>query len=564
VVKDLDDGFFQLSPPIGIFSWVLHIVGVLIFLLAGYILMASFSEYDHLTVSEAIAVTNPSEITSEDFYTLGDGFEGQKGAYLTFEAHIQSGDAIYLDCRKSDDSWLIYSTVGWKNIIMVSNEGEVITHGLHDDFEFVLTSRECNSYWSTTLGGNSYLTMQVFALKTEEGVAILSFGEDDITPPEVTNREDVQRTAMIVGAIAALILMVGTPSSLKNDTHAIRKTRENGTQYHHIDGNGVSPITNIYRDKNDENDWLFPGPTPDTWNLDSPYEGDENDKIIPEHPTQIGTPNPATFTLYTIWGILFISLWLWVASDLFARDGNDGHRTFGEVLRYLFLIVTLIWGLVSFNKWKVIHNIIDTPTSLVRSVAVGPCEIVGQARPILGKTLSAKIATRKFGNEEGSAHGMLNYRWVEEELVCTGSGKDRSCNWRTRKSGGASVPMLAHDGTGGIYIDPNDFTKPDFGSPLKIWKTSKWRWVLHAINAGDPIYALGYAEKRDMSELESEGLDGSIPHSLLKMTGQQDVGMHSTFQRGTELSVLTNMRSTTEAVVIPVLMLICAAIPFLW
>ncbi len=124
--------------------------------------------------------------------------------------------------------------------------------------------------------------------------------------------------------------------------------------------------------------------------------------------------------------------------------------------------------------------------------------------------------------------------------------------------------MLAHDGTGGIYIDPNDFTKPDFGSPLKVWQNSKWRWTLHAINAGDPIYALGYAEKRDMSELESEGIDGSIPHSLLKMTGQQDVGMQSTFQRGTELSVLTNMRSTTEAVAIPVLMLICAAIPFLW
>ncbi len=67
-----------------------------------------------------------------------------------------------------------------------------------------------------------------------------------------------------------------------------------------------------------------------------------------------------------------------------------------------------------------------------------------------------------------------------------------------------------------------------------------------------------------MAELESEGIDGSIPHSLLKITGQQDIGMQSTFQRGTELSVLSNMRSTTEAVVIPVLMLICAAIPFLW
>ena len=123
---------------------------------------------------------------------------------------------------------------------------------------------------------------------------------------------------------------------------------------------------------------------------------------------------------------------------------------------------------------------------------------------------------------------------------------------------------MVHDGTGGIKIDPNDFENPDLGAPLKVWKTSKWRWTLHAITAGDPIYALGYAEKRDMAELESEGLDGSIPQSLLKITGQKDIGMQSTLHRGTELSVLANMRSTTESIVIPTLMLICAAIPFLW
>jgi hypothetical protein len=563
LVKDLDDGFFQFSPPIGKLSWGLHIVGILIFLLAGIIFIASLSEYDHLNVSQANAVTNPDEVTTDEFYTLGNGFDGERGAYLTFDAHIRTGDAIYLSCTRSDDSWSLSEEVVWKNIIMVDNEGEIITHGLHDDFEFVLTSRECNSYWGLALGGYSNLTMQVFALKTEEGVKILSFGEEDITPPEVTDREDVQRIAMIVAAIAALILMASTPSSLKNDIHAIRKTRENGTQHYHIDKNGVIPITNIYRDKNDKNDWIFAGPTPDAWHLDSPYEGDENDKIIPEHPTQIGTPNPATFTLYSFWGMLFIGFWLWVASDLFARDGNEGHRIFGEILRYLFLFVTLIWGLVSFKRWKVIHNIIDTPTSLVRSVAVGPCEIVGQARPILGNTLTARIGDSHW-NEERTAHGMLYFRWVEEEHVCTGSGKNRSCRWKTRASGEGNVPMLVHDGTGGIYIDPSDFTKPNFGSPLKVWKTSKWRWILHAINAGDPIYALGYAEKRDMAELENEGIDGSIPHSLLKMTGQKDIGMQSTFQRGTELTVLSNMRSTTEAVVIPVLMLICAAIPFLW
>lgn len=564
MVKDLDDGLFRLTLPIGKVSWIFHFIGALLFLLSGLILLASLGQYNHFSVSEAIPVTNPSEVLADDFYTLGEGFDGQKGAYLTFEANIQSGDLIHLRCDRSDDSWVRSEEVYWYDVKMVDVQGDFISYDVHDDFEYALKSRGCSSQWSLFLGGDSNLSMQVFALKTENGVSILSFGEEDIIAPEVTDREDVQRTAMIIASVAALILMLNTPSSLKKEIHAIRKNKQNGTQHHHIDQNGVIPLTNIYRDKNDNSDWVFPGPTPDKWHLHSPYDSDENNKIITEHPTQIGTPNPATFTLYTFWGMIFIGLWLWVASDLFARDGNQGHRSFGEVLRYLFLCVTMAWGWFSFKKWKVIHNIIDTPTSLVRSVAVGPCEIVGQARPIFGHTLSAEIASRVFGIEQGTAYGMLYYSWVEEEHVCTGSGKNRKCSWRTRNSGKASVPMIIHDGTGGIYLDPNDFAKPDLGSPLKVWSTSKWRWTLHTISAGDPIYALGYADRRDMADLEREGIDGSIPHSLLKVTGQKDIGMQSTFHRGTELSVLANMRSTTEAMVIPALMFICAAIPFLW
>ncbi len=564
MVKDLDDGFFQFGLPIGMRSWICHIIGFVLFSIAGIILLASFGEYDHFSVSEATSVTNPSDYSPDEFYTLGNGFEGQKGAYLTFEAKIQSGDVIYLSCYRSDDSWTLDEEVNFYNVEIVDSKGVLIAYDVHDDFEFATESRECSSDWNLVLGSESNMKMQVFALKTENGVSILSFGEEDITAPEVTDREDLQRTAMMIASIAALILMISTPSSLKKDIHSIRKKREKGSQHYHIDANGIIPITNMYRDSNDKSDWIFDGPSPDKWHLQSPYEGDENDEIIPEHPKKIGTPNPATFTLYTLWGMIFIGLWLGVASDLFARDGNQGHRVFGEVLRYLFLFVTMVWGWVSFKKWKVIHNIIDTPTSLVRSVAVGPCELVGQARPILGHTLSAEIASRVFGIEQGSAYGMLYYRWVEEEHVCTGSGDNRSCSWRTRNSGQASVPMLLHDGTGGIYIDPNDFGKPDLGSPLKVWGTSKWRWTLHTISAGDPIYALGYADKRDMADLEREGNDGSIPHSLLKVTGQKDIGMQSTFRRGTELTVLANMRSTTESIVIPMLMFICAAIPFLW
>ena len=44
-------------------------------------------------------------------------------------------------------------------------------------------------------------------------------------------------------------------------------------------------------------------------------------------------------------------------------------------------IIGLIWLLLGFFQHKRQQQMIDTPTSLVRSVAVGSAELVGQVRP---------------------------------------------------------------------------------------------------------------------------------------------------------------------------------------
>jgi hypothetical protein len=48
------------------------------------------------------------------------------------------------------------------------------------------------------------------------------------------------------------------------------------------------------------------------------------------------------------------------------------------------------------------------------------------------------------------------------------------------------------------------------------------------------------------------------------MRGNADVGMSVKLSRGTELSLLAGMRSTTEQLIVPIALLIFGLIPFIW
>ena len=127
----------------------------------------------------------------------------------------------------------------------------------------------------------------------------------------------------------------------------------------------------------DENDWVLPPPGYETW-PDNPYAPNEDGVLIEEHPDVVGTPTPATFTLYSINGMIFVGTALWLASDLTARHSDDTQQTIGYWLKIGIVLFSIIWTYFAFKKWKLMHNIIDTPSSRVRSVAAGPAELVGQ------------------------------------------------------------------------------------------------------------------------------------------------------------------------------------------
>ena len=86
---------------------------------------------------------------------------------------------------------------------------------------------------------------------------------------------------------------------------------------------------------------------------------------------------------------------------------------------------------------------------------------------------------------------------------------------------------------------------------------------MHCLRIGDPIYALGRVQPRTSEALAAEGLDGSVPSSNLTMVGEDDVGISASMHRGTELSVMCSVRSTTEAIITPALMVIAAVLPIL-
>ena len=78
-----------------------------------------------------------------------------------------------------------------------------------------------------------------------------------------------------------------------------------------------------------------------------------------------------------------------------------------------------------------------------------------------------------------------------------------------------------------------------------------------------PCVLLRKSRTRTHDERE-EGIDTSIPNSLLVVRGNKDIGMQVHLHRGTELSLIAGLRSTTEAIVIPLLMMVFSAIPFIW
>ncbi len=400
-------------------------------------------------------------------------------------------------------------------------------------------------------------------------------------------------------ALGFLIIAALSPASLQTDLHNVRK---NAPQPDDLETEALKNGYELeswffgrssYSPTNDPNDWILPAPGPSTWNQDDRYAADGDGSPLDEHPTKVGTPIPATLATFGISMVLFI-LFLSISLGMLVLDEKamvDSGEMLAEdaAMKYTPIIMSVIgfiWLLLGFFQHKRQQQMIDTPTSLVRSVPVGSAELVGQVRPAPEQWINVVVD----GNPKRMIPGCVDYRWEYEVYVCRqvtstdseGNTTTREeCNWQSVRSDSGYVPFMLHDGTGGIRVESGSFKKKDLGNYVKMWTSShadtlrdhfqtefaarlfrngdvrKHRWTAYALRIGNPVYLMGMVKPRSNEEMAQENLDGTVGHTAISVHGENTPGMKANIQRGTELANLGSIRSSAELLIMPIVCIIC-------
>ena len=387
-----------------------------------------------------------------------------------------------------------------------------------------------------------------------------------------------------VSAVGMVVLAIASPGSMSAGLHRMRKEAiDPEILQAKADESGYT-VENWFLQQstlvptNDPNDWILPAPGPQTWDSANPYGPHGDGTPLPEHPAKVGTPQPATMTSHIIFAGTAAILTVVVGAVITMDETAEAGMIPALAIAGLGLILTL----VNFFRAKALRQMLDTPTSLVRSAPVGHPELVGQVRP--GK--AGGMTVYVDGNERMVVHNMVGFYWTyeqeQERKVTDSEGntkKERS--WVTVRSDRGGVPFMLQDGTGGIKVNLTSFKRTEYGQMLKRWegafaeslgkqlmaqaaaslmrgtKVVGHRWTIYGLRLGDPVYLLGATKPRPAAELQAEGLDGTLGNSTIEVWGNEDApGMKCTLMRGSELSNVGKSRSGLEMMVPPILLLL--------
>ncbi len=193
---------------------------------------------------------------------------------------------------------------------------------------------------------------------------------------------------------------------------------------------------------------------------------------------------------------------LFLAADPWARLLQGDLRP--TLLTVFGMAAGVVFFVRGFRTWRRLRLIQDTPTSKVRSLALGRVEIHGQA------TEKAELAAPFTGA------ACVWYRWEIEEQVRSG----RSRRWRSVAQGDSHAwPFYVEDDTGRILVDPggaefhvpSDYREvdPDLSGAAGSYLASqgvsthgllgfrrKLRLSEWHIAPGETLYVLGTAQER--------------------------------------------------------------------
>jgi len=389
--------------------------------------------------------------------------------------------------------------------------------------------------------------------------------------------------ALIMAGIGLFVMAISSPGSLEGALHKVRK---NAIDPEVLQAKAESSGLTIdswwmqqtsYVPTTDPNDWILPAPGPMTWDNSNRYGPHGDGSPLPEHPVKVGTPTPATMTLYSVYSITSVACILVGSGSIMAESTYEGGIMIPGIIAAIGLILTLF----GYFRSKMLSQMLDTPTSLVRSAPVGNPELVGQVRPVNEGCLTVVVD----GNQNMTVGNMVGYRWTYEQYQCrtvkTDNGTREECHWVTIRSDQGGCPFILHDGTGGMRVNAGSFKRTEYGQYLKRWdgafaqtlgkqimsqavagllggaRVKKHRWTLYGLRLGNPVYVLGQTKSRPSEALQAEGLDGSLGNSILEVWGNEDApGVKCVIARGTELSNLGSSRSGFEYLAIPILLML--------
>jgi hypothetical protein len=387
-----------------------------------------------------------------------------------------------------------------------------------------------------------------------------------------------------LSALGFILMAAVSPGSLEAGIYKVRQSAANPHDFEAIaEKKGMNVESwwlqqRSYVPTNDPNDWILAAPGPATWNNADPYGPHEGGEPLPEHPVKVGTPIPATFSSYSLFSMMAMGLMFVAGASLMK---NADNKILGPAIISVVGLIALLFG---YFKAKIVRQMLDTPTSLVRSMAVGNPELVGQVRPAPEGVLTVVVDSQP----SMTVHNMVGYHWEYEQYQCRtvtstdsegNTTSEEECNWRTVRQDTGGCPFILHDGTGGVRVDLLSFKRKEWGQMIKRWD-SKWaksmgqqfmtnllsgvsgyrvkdhRWTIYGLKMGNPVYVLGTSAIRSREDLAREGLDGTVQNSLLVMNGTDAPGVKAVLQRGTELANLGRMRSTLEMVILPAILMI--------
>lgn len=388
---------------------------------------------------------------------------------------------------------------------------------------------------------------------------------------------------LFISAIGLVVMGFSSPGSLEESMYKVRKNAIDSEELQaKAESSGLTVDSwwmqqTSYIPTNDPNDWILPAPGPTTWDNSNRYGPHGDGSPLPEHPTVVGTPTPATMTLFTVYSVIAIICVIVAAVSAISADNTIKLQTAG-----IIAIVGLILSIIGYFRTKMLTQMLDTPTSLVRSAAIGNPELVGQVRPIREGCLRVVVD----GNENMAMGNMVGYHWEYEQYQCrtvkTDNGTREECHWVTIRSDRGACPFILHDGTGGIRVNAQSFKRTDYGQYLKRWdgafaqtlgkqimsqavagllggaRVKRHRWTLSGLRLGNPVYVLGQTKPRSSKDLQAEGLDGTLGNSIIEVWGDEDApGVKCNLARGTELSQISSSRSGFEYVVLPIILMLC-------